>query len=51
MEIKTEFFDEFANKIDKLLKHSSNHKIIIYNLIIPNVFGHKKYTNFKHKKL
>ncbi len=30
MEIKTEFLDEYTNKIDKLLKHSYNQKVIIY---------------------
>jgi hypothetical protein len=35
MEIKTEFLDEYTNKIDKLLKHSTNQNIIIYGLIIP----------------
>ncbi len=33
MEIKTEFVDEYTSKIDKLLNHSNNQKVIIYDLI------------------
>jgi hypothetical protein len=35
MEIKTEFIDEYTPKIDKLLNHCNNQKIIIYGLIAP----------------
>ncbi len=33
MEIKTEFLDEYTNKIDKLLSCCNNQKVIIYALI------------------
>jgi hypothetical protein len=33
MEIKTEFLDEYTIKIDKLLSHSNDQKMIIYGLI------------------
>ncbi len=30
--MKTDILDEYANKIDKLLNHSNNQKIIIYRV-------------------
>ena len=42
MEIKTEFLDEYTNKIDKLLNPCNNQKDIIYGLvtfILLSIFG------------
>ena len=33
MKIKTEFLDAYTNKIDKLINHCNNQKLIIYTLI------------------